>query len=56
MNRWLGRPPKTGDEVRRLQFCCDKPNQCSYCPFRAENAGVPLKELATRQLRDAWED
>ncbi len=50
MNRWLGRAPRTADEVRRLQVCCDSPQQCSYCPFKPENAHRNLQDLLREQL------
>lgn len=50
MNRWLGRPPRTADEVRRLQFCCDSESQCGYCPFLAKNASRSIKDLAREAL------
>lgn len=52
MNRWLGRPPRTRDEVRRLQVCCDSPQQCPACPFRAANAARTIDELARELLSD----
>lgn len=55
MNRWLGRAPRSADEVKRLQFCCDSPEQCSYCPFRPENASASIRDLARRQLSDAFD-
>ncbi len=50
MNRWLGRAPRTRDEVRRLQFCCDSAMQCTYCPFRPENQARSIQDLARDQL------
>ncbi len=50
VNRWLGRAPRTGDEVRRLQACCDSEVQCRNCPFRAENANRSLKDILREGL------
>lgn len=52
MNRWLGRPPRTRDEVRRLQVCCASDLQCAACPFRQENAARSLRDLAGAVLAE----
>jgi len=54
MNRWLGRPPRSADEVRRMQACCDSTLQCRHCPFRPENAGRSIADL-TKGLLDEWD-
>ncbi|MGB1586735.1 MAG: hypothetical protein ACPHID_06800 [Thermoplasmatota archaeon] len=51
--RWLGRPPRTADEVRRVQSCCGNPAQCLHCPLRPENMKKSLADL-TADLMDEW--
>jgi hypothetical protein len=52
MNRWLGRAPRSRDELRRLQVCCDSLVQCSACPLRSENAARNLRDLARAVLAE----
>ncbi len=54
MNRWLGRAPRSRDEVRRAQACCDSAHQCDHCPFRPENEGRSLADL-TKGLLEEWD-
>ena len=54
VNRWLGRPPQSRDEVRRLQACCDGALQCQHCPFQPDNATRSLADI-TRSLMAEWQ-
>jgi hypothetical protein len=54
VNRWLGRAPRSRDEVLRLQACCDSPDQCVHCPLRAENAGRSIADI-TKGLLEEWD-
>jgi hypothetical protein len=52
MNRWLGRNPRSAEDVRRMQACCDSAMQCVACPFRPENKARSLTDLLREQLEE----